>query len=139
MSYLVATEFDRIQTMPISLPQTELRRQKSLQVATVVLNLGQVLELRSLNLHLIKILTPGVLPALVNTSLGLVSVGLYLGSAMTTGGIALVVASAPGVSSYHPAQPARVTAPGLYKVFVTNNSSNIDVTAAVTGSAKILA
>lgn len=137
MSYLTNPQFELIQTHPIALPQTELRRQKTIQVATIPLALGQVLELRSLTVHLIAILTPGVNPVLENTSLGLISAGLYFGSSMTTGGIALVTASAPGASSYHPIQPVRVTAPGVYKVFVTNNSSNVDVSALVTGSARI--
>lgn len=137
MSYLTTSQFERIETVMIALPQTELRRQKSLQVSTIILNLGQVLELRSLNLHLLKIYTSGVASALEITSLGLVNVGLYLNGAMMTGGVGLVSATAPGVGSYSPAQPVRIVTPGVYKVIVSNNSNNIDVAVLVTGSAKV--
>jgi len=137
MSLLSTTQYSQIATVPLSLPQTEMQCQRSIQVAVIVLGLGQRLELRSLNLHLIKILTPGVVPVLETTRLGLVSAGLYLGSSMATGGIALVTATIPGVSSYHPAQPVLVSTPGIYKVFVANNSNNVDVAVALTGSARI--
>ena len=137
MSYLTSNEFDRIQTLGIALPQTELRRQKTLQITTVFLNLGQRLEMASLNVHLIQILTPGVVPSVESTSLGLVSAGLYLGDGMMTGGLGIAAASAPGVSSIGPMQPVIVTAPGTYKLIVSNNSSNVDVSVVVTGSLRI--
>ncbi len=137
MSYLTSSAFERLQTLPISLPQTELRRQKTLQLMTVILNQGQRLELRSLHLHLLQILTPGVVPSLETGGLGLVSVGFYLGGGMLTGGIGVVGLSQAGVASYHPAQPVWVTSPGVYRVVVANNSSNVDVTVLVTGSLRI--
>jgi hypothetical protein len=136
MSYLTTNQFDRIETVMIALPQTELRQQRSLHVATIMLSLGQRLELRSLNLHLLKLYTPGVLAELQVSSLGLVSVGLYLNGGMLTGGLGLVTRSVPGVSSYTTAQPVLLTAPGAYKVIVSNNSNNVDVAVVVTGSAK---
>ena len=137
MSYVTSTEFDRIATLPLALPQTEMRRQKAIQVTTIVLAQGQRLELRSLNLHLIQVLTPGVAPVLETTALGVASAGLYLDGGMLSGGIGVVAATAAGVSSYSPNQPVVVTAPGTYVVIVSNNSSNVDVTVSLTGSVRI--
>jgi hypothetical protein len=137
MGYLTVNEFDRIQTLGIALPQAELRRQKILQITSVYLSLGQRLELSSLNVHLIQILTPGVVPSVESTSLGIVSAGLYLYGGMMTGGLGVAAASSPGVSSISPLQPVVVTAPGRYSVMVSNNSNNVDVSVAVTGSLRI--
>jgi len=137
MSYLTTNEFDRIQTLGIALAQTELRRQKMLQIAAIDLKLGQRLELCALNVHLLQILTPGVVPSVETTSLGLVSAGLCLGNGMMTGGLGTAAASAPGVSSIHPVQRVIATAPGTYKLIVSNNSNNVDVSVVVTGSLRI--
>lgn len=137
MSFVTPNQLDAIQTVALALPQTELRRQRSVLAAVLALRLGQVLELRALNLHLVQILTPAVTPELVTSGVGLVTAGLYLGDSMTPGGIGLVAATTPQVASLNAAQPVRVTAPGVYKVFVTNNSNNVDVSVVLTGSCRI--
>lgn len=136
MSYLTTNQFDRIVTMPISLPQTELRRQRYLHVGVYPVALGQRLELRSLTLHLLKILTPGVGAILDNTVSGLCSVGIVIGS-MATSVIGQVSINGLGASTWTADQPVIITAPGTYRVVAFNNSSNIDVSLAVTGSMKL--
>lgn len=97
---------------------------------------GQVLELRSLNLHLIKVLTPGVIPQYVNRSLGLSSVGVYFGT-MLTGAGALVKGLQVGVSQFNQWSVRRFISPGIYTVVVSNNTRNIDISVAITGTLKV--
>lgn len=133
--YVTASRYDRILTLPVSLPQTELRRGRSIQAAVIRLGLGEEFELRSLTLHLLKILTPGAVPQLNNTALGLVSAGVYQ-SPMLTGSAACVKATTPGAFSYNPSAPARFSTPGTYTVIVSNNAANIDLAVILTGSVK---
>lgn len=138
MSLTTQTQFNRRITLPIYLPQTELRRQKSLQLATWPLAAGQRLELRSLHLHLIKLLTPGVNPVLDNSVAGIVSVGVYA-STMATSAVGVVSCSETGVMALSGHEPVIITAPGLYRVVVFNNANNVDLAVAVTGAAWFLA
>lgn len=135
MAFVTPNIFSRILAIPVSLPQTELRRGKSIQVTQFRIELGQVLELRSLNLHLIKILTPGVAPEYVNRSLGLASVGVYEGP-MLTGALALVKGAQVGVVQFNPWSVRRFVSPGTYTVVVSNNTENVDISVAATGSLK---
>lgn len=135
MSFITSSQFDRIVTLPISLPQTELRRQRAIQIATFPLLLGQRLEMRSLTVHLVKILTPGVVPVLDNTALGLCSAGIIAGS-MATSVIGSVFTNGIGSGTWSAEQPVIITAPGVYRVLAFNNAANIDLSVTVTGSVK---
>jgi hypothetical protein len=128
--------FSRSLALPIALAQTELRRGKQIQIMQFDLKAGQLLELRALNLHLIKVLTPGVVPVYVNRSLGLASVGVYEGT-MLTGAGALVKGLQVGVSQFNPWQVRRFISPGTYTVLISNNAENIDLSLAVTGTLKV--
>jgi hypothetical protein len=124
-------------TIPVALPETELRRGRTLQVAAITLTLGDRLELRSMNLHLLKILTTGVVPVLNNTAAGLVSVGVYATETpMVTGGCGLVHVDRPGMATWNASAPARFVTPGTYRVLVSNNASNVDLSIIVSGSLK---
>ncbi len=107
-----------------------------MQVMQFSLKLGQVLELRALNLHLIKVLTPGVVPIYINRSLGLASVGVYEGP-MLTGAMALVKGSQIGVTQFNPWSRRRLVSPGTYTVLVSNNTDNVDVAVSVLGALKL--
>ena len=122
--------------MPIAMAQTELRRGKAIQIMQFNLQAGQMLELRCLNLHLLKILTPGVVPAYASQALGVVSVGVYLGP-MLTSGAAIVRGYQVGVSQFNPFQARQLRSPGIYTCVVSNNTYNVDVSVCVTGSLKI--
>lgn len=87
-------------------------------------------------MHLIKVLTPGVVPVYVNRSLGLASVGVYEGT-MLTGAGALVKGLQVGVSQFNPWQVRRFISPGTYTVLISNNAENIDLSLAVTGTLKV--
>jgi hypothetical protein len=135
MSYLTSTQYDRIINLPISLPQTELRKQHYLQVCTLLVAQGQRLEIGYLSVHLFRILTPGVTPQFADSSLGLVSVGL-MASSMFSSALGLVSISEPGCASWNADQPVVITAPGVYNVQVLNNTTNVDLSVVVTGSAR---
>lgn len=136
MSYITETQFERIVSLPVSLPETELRRQRYIQVGTYPIQLGQRLELRGLTIHLVKILTPGVLPVLDNTVLSLCSAGLLVGS-MASSVMGAVYLNGLGAGCWTADQPVIVTAPGTYRVVAFNNSSNVDLSVVVTGSIKL--
>lgn len=136
MPFVTPAIFSRSLALPIALAQTELRRGKQIQIMQFDLKPGQLLELRCLNLHLIKVLTPGVIPTYVNRSLGLASVGVYEGS-MLTGAGALVKGLQVGVSQFNQWSVRRFISPGSYEVIISNNTRNIDVSVAVTGTLKV--
>jgi len=122
--------------LPIALPQTELRSQTYLQIGTFTVVLGQRLEISCLFLHCFKILTPGVVPALADSTLGLCSVGM-MASSMLTSAVGLVTIFQPGVAGWNEVQPVVITAPGVYQLMVYNNARNADLDVVVTGAARI--
>lgn len=136
MSYLTQTDFDRFLFAPVALPETELRRQNFLRICTLAVQPGQRLEMCCLHLQVFKLLTYGVLPVMADSSLGLCSVGL-LASTMFTSAVGLVTLNAVGTATWNQDQPIVITAPGLYRVIVYNNSLNTDLSVVVTGSARI--
>lgn len=137
MALVTQNIFSRVLAIPVALAQTELRRGRALHVAQFKIELGQALELRSLNLHIVKVLTPGVVPSYINRSLGLASVGVYDGP-MLTSALALVKGAQVGISQFNPWSARRFVSPGTYTVVVSNNTSNVDVSVVVTGALKLL-
>lgn len=135
MSYLTPVNFNKIVQFPASMPETELRRSKNLIVGTYVLAAGQRLQLKSLNLHVCRILNPGLVLDLMN-SVGAVSVGLYQAT-MLTGALALVTRSSTGVSAYNTFKSCEAWSQGTYIVMVSNNTRNIDFSVSVNGSVKL--
>lgn len=136
MSYITTTQFERIVSLPIALPQTELRRQRFIQVCALPLSLNQRMEIRGLTIHLVKILTPGVSPVLDNTVLGLCSSGVLIDS-MATSAIGCVFVNGLGAACMSSDQPVILTAPGTYRIVCFNNANNVDLSVVVTGSAKL--
>lgn len=135
--YLTTTDYDRFTTLPIALPETELRRQKYIQIASFTLLLGQRLELICCNLQVLNILTYGVAPVLADGTLGLASVG-FMASTMISSAVGLVTVEGVGTMTLNSDQPVIVTAPGTYSAVVLNNSLNVDLAVVVTGSVRIL-
>ena len=136
MSYITPSLFARVVSLPISLPQTELRRGKSIHISSVVLADDQILALKSLNLHLLKILTPGVVPVYASKVMGVVSVGIYDSPMLCSCGC-LVRGYQVGVTQFNPWQTRLIYKPGTYKIVVSNNTTNVDVDVCVTGSIKL--
>lgn len=132
MSYVTDTRFARVVNVPAAVQETELRRGRSLQVAQWRLELGQQLVLKSLCVHVVRILTPGVVPVYANTALGTASVGLYLDGALTSP-IAFARTSAVGAVSAYPYATTVAITPGLYTVVISNNTTNVDLAVCASG------
>jgi len=101
-----------------------------------VLKLGQVFELRALNLHILKILTPGITPDYINRSLGLASLGVYEGP-MLTSALAIVKGTQVGVVQFNPWMVRRFVSPGTYTVLISNNTRNVDISVSALGTLKL--
>ena len=134
--FVTTDRYQTIYDLPIQLPQTELRRGRYMVFGAVRLVLGQVMRVRCFNVHLINIITPDNTPNIFNTSLGLVSAGVFT-SPMLCSGSVLMKCFAPGVTGFNSFQYQDFGTPGIYYFAVSNNTSNIDLTVAVTGVAKI--
>lgn len=134
--YVTDSRYPTIYDLPIQLPQTELRRGRIIVAGQVRLYLGQVLRVRVFTLHLIGIISPDVVPNIFNTPLGLVSAGIYLGPMICSSPV-LAKADAPGVISMNNFQYREFATPGTYTFYVSNNTSNTDMTVALTGVAKV--
>lgn len=134
--YVNTARFSKSVTLPVSLPQTELRRGRTLRITSWVLKTGERLEVRSLVLQVLKVLTPGPLPVYTNTSLGAASVGLYLGETVTSP-IAWAFVGSVGTASTNPFCLRRVVTPGLYTVIISNNTSNLDLSVCATGCLRL--
>ena len=100
-----------------------------------------------MNLNIIKILTPGIIPDIVNSTFGICTVGVY-GPINTWNGnmicspIVKVTANGLGVSTLNPFTDYSVMTPGIYVVAVFNNTgrsaeSAIDLSISVTGQIKL--
>ena len=144
--YMTPERYAAIANLPIALPETELRRGSYVQVAAFKLLPGQRASVRVFALTLTRILTPGIIPDIVNSSYGIASAGIY-GPIRDYSGIMLcspfISVSTPGVgtSSLNPYTDHPITTPGLYVVAVFNNTGRasqyaIDVAVCVTGVVK---
>jgi hypothetical protein len=134
--YVTPTRFASTFNLPILLPQTELRRGRYITCGQFQLSLGQTMRVRVLSLHLVSILTASATPSSFSSALGIVSAGIYL-TPMMSSSPCLLVANAPGVTALNPFSYRDFSTPGIYYFIVSNNTSNVDVTVAVTGVAKL--
>jgi hypothetical protein len=145
-TYITPDRFAGIGDMGISLPQTELRRGSIIQIASFKLKASQRAMIRILNLNVIRVLTPGVVPDIVNSSFGIATVGVY-GPINTWNGnmvcspIIHATAAGLGVATLNPYTDNSIVTPGIYIVAVFNNTgrsaaSAIDLSVSVTGQIK---
>jgi len=132
---ITSVRYNRVVNLPISLAQTELRAAQTMQIATFALSVGQRLELRLLTISLINVLTPAVTPNIINTSMGLCSVGFYRGT-MICSPLAFATITDQN-STVNPFAKCVVEGPGTYTVIVSNNTDNTDLAVTATGSAKL--
>jgi len=141
VAYITPTRLDQVVSLPFNMAETELRRGKTMVVWSHVLEYGQRLEARCINLHINRILSPGVTPERANSSLGLCSCGLYFGPMLTSSG-ALVISSESGVANqsvtaFNGFSKRVFITPGTYKIIVGNNSTNVDLSIVVSGAVKL--
>lgn len=135
--YVTGDRFQTIYDLPIQLPQTELRRGRFMVFGAITLVLGQVMRVRCFNLHVVNLITPENTPNIFNTPLGLVSAGIFTSPMLCSGGV-LISSSSPGVVGFNNFQYRDFAVPGTYFFGISNNTSNIDLTVALTGVAKII-
>lgn len=135
--FVTEDRFQTIYDLPIQLPQMELRRGRFIVFGAITVTLGQVIRVRCFNLHLINIITPESTPNIFSTPLGLVSAGIFTSPMLCSSGV-LMRTSSPGVVGFNNFQYRDFAVPGTYYFGVSNNTSNIDLTVAVTGVAKII-
>ena len=133
--FVTTQRYARVLDLPLSFSQTELAAGKSIRISRLRLERFQRLELRSLTVAVIAILTPGVVPAFLNTALSLCSVGLYRGTIIT--GPLAYAAFTNTPSTINPFSSCVVETPGDYNVIVSNNTNNTDLSVTATGSIKI--
>lgn len=134
--FVTTSRFQTIYDLPIQLPQMELRRGRYIILGAVQIVLGQTLRVRCFNLHLVNVITPNVVPNIFSTPLGLVSAGIFT-SPMLCSGAVLMRCVAPGVVGFNSFAYRDFSTPGTYYFGVSNNTSNVDLTVALTGVAKI--
>lgn len=132
--FVTTNRYARVINLPVSFSQTELGSGKNITILKLPLAINQRFELRSLTIAMIAILTPGQVAALLNTAMGLCSVGLYQ-SSMLCSPLAYAAFN-DQTSTANPFSPCVIETPGTYSVIVSNNTSNIDLAVVVTGSVK---
>lgn len=139
-TYISAARYSGIVDLPISLPETELRRSVDLQIASFRLSSGQRAVVRLLNLNVLKVLTPGVIADTVNSPYGWCYVGLFAGR-MASSPFVYVATSQIGITQLNLFSEYIVASPGVYTVRVVNNTGKVfqnamDFSVAVTGVIK---
>jgi hypothetical protein len=133
--YVTPQRLARTFELPISMAQTELRRGEVIQIAQAMIAQGQTLEMRTLTLNLVRILTFGQIPVYLNSAFGLCSVGLYFGP-MISSPLAYVKITTNGTAMLNPYKRKVMKSPGIYTVLIANNTNNIDLSVCATGSMK---
>jgi len=146
--YITPDRYAGIGDLGICLPQTELRRGSIIQVASFKLKNAQRAVIRMLSLHVVSVLTPGIVPNTINSSFGICTVGVYgpvnsWGGNMICSPIVSAVSAGLGVAALNPYIDNSIESPGIYVVNVFNNTGRgtdgdyaIDLSVAVTGQIK---
>lgn len=147
--YITPDRFNDIGSLPISLPQTELRRGSIVQASVFNLAPAQIAVVRVFNLTVLKVLTPGVIPDIINSTFGIVGAGVYgpvnsWGGHMACSPFIRVASNGLGTASLNPYVEYRVATPGVYVVAVFNNTGRasqfaLDVSVNLTGLIKFYA
>lgn len=136
MTYVAEKRFHSIVQVPLALPETALSRGQILQVAAIQIRTGDILRIAWLNLHLINILTPQVIPSIYSQKYGLVNACVST-SLATTGQGCNIGLNSPGTVALNPYYTVEYRSPGIYYVLVANNTSNIDASVVMTGMARV--
>ena len=126
----------RVVNIPIAVPQTEVRAGYNFVVGSFNLKAGQRVEIRSLTLKVVQILTVGALPDLSYSAYGLALVGVFSGLSDATPLVySKCVSSSPRTSN--PFSVKTIHGPGEYRILVKNCTSNLDLSLCATGSIKL--
>ena len=134
--YLTDYRLRHVTHLPVSLPQTELKAGASLFIASFKITMGQRLEIRSLTLHLVSVLTNGLLPSLNYSAYKTCSLGLYRG-ASDCSPLVYAAVEGNGISCANTFRNWVIESPGEYRVVVRNNTNNLDLSVAAAGAVKL--
>jgi len=144
--YITPDRYAAIANLPISLPETELRRGSFIQASVFKLAPTQRASIRVLSLAITRILTPGVLPDNINSSYGLATVGIYgpinlVYGYMLCSPIISVSVGGVGTAMLNPYTDHEISTPGVYVAAVFNNTGRtaeyaVDLSVCVTGVVK---
>lgn len=142
-AYISTERYRAIADVPICLPETAIRRGSVVQIASFELFRGQVAVVRLMDMNIIKVLTPGVVPDNINSSYGWCYAGVFAG-AMAASPFICAASSAVGITGLHSCCEKVIASPGIYTVKVVNNTGKtaataIDLSVCVTGVIKIYA
>lgn len=132
--FVTTNRYARVIDLPLTMSQTELAAGKQIFISRIPVALHQRLEIRSLTISVVTILTPGVVPEYLNTAMQLCSVGLYFGQMITSPLVYTAFTDEP--STTNPFSTCVVETPGTYNLIVSNNTNNTDLSVVVTGCAK---
>jgi hypothetical protein len=140
-TYITTERYAAIADVPVCLPETALRRGNVVQISSFRLSHGQTAVVRLIDLNVVKVLNPGVVPDAINSSFGWCYAGVFAGR-MAASPFISVSASQVGVTGLHPFCEKIISSPGLYTVMVVNNTgkvytSALDLSVCVTGVIKI--
>ncbi|MGV0949078.1 MAG: hypothetical protein ACOYB3_00090 [Azonexus sp.] len=142
-TYISTERYAAIADIPVCLPETALRRGNVVQIASFKLETGQRAVVRLIDLNIVKVLTPGIVPDIINSSFGWCYAGVFAGY-MAASPFITVATSQVGISGLHSCCEKIIASPGIYTVKVVNNTgktaeSAIDLAVVVTGVIKIYA
>lgn len=132
--FVTTNRYARVIDLPLCMSQTELAAGKQIYIARIPVALHQRVEIKSLTLAVLAILTPGVVPVYLNTAMQLCSVGLYRGPMITSP--LCYAAFTDETATTNPFSTCVIETPGTYNVIVSNNTTNTDLSVLVTGNAK---
>lgn len=140
-TYVTPERYASIADVPISLPQTELRRGSTIHIASFRLSAGQKAVLRVMGMNILSVFTPGVLADQINASFGWCYVGVFSGH-MASSPFIYVSASQVGVANLPTTCDKVIASPGVYTVQLVNNTGRtydkaLDLSVCVTGVIKI--
>lgn len=142
-TYITPERYAKVVDIPVCLPETALRRGNVLQIASFQITAGQRAVVRLIDMNIVKVLTPGIVPDNINSSYGWCYVGVFAGY-MAASPFIVVAASAVGVTGLVSCCEKIIASPGLYTVKLVNNTGKtaetaIDLSVCVTGVIKLYA
>jgi len=142
-TYISTDRYAAIADVPICLPETAVRRGNVVQVSVFRLFKGQIAVVRLLDMNIVKVLTPGIVPDNVNSSYGWCFAGVFAG-AMAASPFVAVAASQVGITGLGSFGEKVIASPGVYAVKVVNNTGKtaataVDLSVCLTGVIKIYA
>lgn len=144
--YITPERYAAVANLPISLPETELRRGSYVQVSVFHLEPSQIASIRVMALTITRILTPGIVPDNVNSTYGLASLGIYgpvgfVDGFMLCSPIISVAVGGVGTTALNPYVDHVIATPGTYVAAVFNNTGRtapyaVDLSVCATGVCK---